>query len=120
MSDAIMNSALSEEEIARNFESIDFFSGIMAGLEEALAYEKGHAKAATIVRKRDLPDVDPHEIRQTMDMTQKEFARVLGVSPRTVEAWEAGRSAPSPTARNLMFLIRLEPSLADILTNAEN
>lgn len=118
MNDTIMNSSLSEEEIARNFENIDFFSGIMAGLEEALAYEKGNAKAATIVRKSSLPDVDPHEIRRAMDMTQKEFARILGVSTRTVEAWESGRSDPSPTAKNLMFLIRTEPSLADLLANA--
>ena len=117
MSEVLFNSALTDEEIAKNFEGIDFFSGIMAGLEEALAYEKGQAKAATIVRKRSLPDVDPHEIRQTMHMTQKEFASVLGVSPRTVESWEAGRSVPSPTARNLMFLIHSEPSLVKLLAN---
>ena len=118
MSEMIMTSDLTEEEIAKNFENIDFFSGIIAGLEEALAYEKGQAKAATIVRKSSLPDVDPHEIRQEMHMTQKEFAHVLGVSPRTVESWEAGRSVPSPTARNLMFIIRSMPSLVDLLVHA--
>ena len=50
MEDAKFTSMLSDEEIARNFEKIDFFSGIMAGLEEVLAFEKGTAQAATIAR----------------------------------------------------------------------
>ena len=112
-----VNSNLTDKEIAKNFEGIDFFSSIMAGLEEALAYEKGHAKAATIVRKRSLPDVDAREIRKSMKMTQKEFAHVLGVSTRTVESWEAGRSVPSPTARNLLFLIHKNPTLVSLLMN---
>ena len=45
--DIKFTSALSEEEIARNFENVDIFSGIMAGLEEALAFEKGAAATRT-------------------------------------------------------------------------
>ena len=44
MEDVTFTGTLSDEEIAKNFENIDFFSGIMAGLEEALAFEKGNAK----------------------------------------------------------------------------
>jgi len=109
------NSTLSEEGIAKNFENIDFFSGIMSGLEEALAYEKGTAKAATIARKRSLPSVDSVEVRKSLNMTQKEFARILGVSSRTVESWEIGRTTPSPTAKNLMFLINNNPAIVSQL-----
>lgn len=49
---------------------------------------------------------------------QKAFAEVLGVSTRTVEAWETGRSTPSPTARNLMYLISQQPDLINVLQNA--
>lgn len=59
MADLILTSSLADDEIADNFKSMDLFSGIMSGLEEALAFEKGNAKAATIVRKRSLPDADP-------------------------------------------------------------
>lgn len=38
-------SSLTNEEIEDNFKNIDLFSGIMAGLEEALAFEKGAAEA---------------------------------------------------------------------------
>lgn len=117
MDKLIVNSSLTDEEIANNFKNIDFFSGIMSGLEEALAYEKGTAKAATIVRKRSLPDVDPCAIRKAMNMTQKDFAGVIGVSTRTIESWEAGRSVPSPTARNLLFLIHKNPELVAQLRN---
>jgi len=111
MEDLKLISMLSDEEIAKNFESMDFFSGIMAGLEEALAYEKGIAKAATIARKSSLPDVDSVALRKALNMTQKQFAHILGVSPRTVESWEIGRSTPSPTAKNLLFLIQKNPAL---------
>lgn len=111
MAERELNSALTDEEIAENFRNIDFFAGIMSGLEEALAYEKGTAKAATIVRKRSLPDIDVADERKTLGLTQKAFAKILGVSPRTVEAWESGKSNPSPTARNLLYLISLDHSL---------
>lgn len=115
MEDVKFASTLSEEEIEKNFENIDFFSGIMAGLEEALAYEKGSAKAATIARKNSLPDVDSVALRKSLNMTQKQFSHILGVSPRTVESWEIGCSTPSPTAKNLLFLIYKNPSLVSEL-----
>ena len=39
-------SSLTDEEIAENFKNISFFDGLMNGLNEALAYGKGSAKAA--------------------------------------------------------------------------
>ena len=57
-------STLSNEEIEQNFKDFDFFSSIMTGLEEALAYEKGTAKAETIARKLSLPDVNVADERK--------------------------------------------------------
>ncbi len=117
MAELNFTSNLSNEEIENNFKDIDFFSGIMSGLEEALAFEKGNAKAETIARKLRLPDVNVAEERKRLDMTQKAFASILGVSPRTVEAWESGRTIPSPTAKNLIYLISEDPSLVQKLQN---
>lgn len=111
MAEYIMESTLSDEEIKENSKNSDFFSGIMSGLEEALAYEKGNAKAATIVRKRSLPNINVADTRKSLNLTQKSFAKILGVSTRTVEAWESGRTTPSPTAKKLMYLLHLDPSL---------
>lgn len=107
----VFNSNLSQQEIDNNFRNVDFFSGLMEGLTEALAYEQGSAKAATVARKRELPNINVAELRKKNNLSQKAFAEILGVSPRTVEAWETGRSNPTPTARKLLYLISLDYTL---------
>ena len=115
MSDYTFKSSLTMEEIEKNFADMDFFSGLMEGLEEALAYSKGQASAETFVRKRSLPAVNVLRIRESLCMTQKAFAAVLGVSCRTVEAWESGKTNPTPTAKKLMHLIQEDHSLIEKL-----
>lgn len=118
MSDHVFRSEYSMEEIENNFKDVDFFSGIKEGLEEALAYEKGKASLETIARKKSLPDVNVKAERESLGMTQKAFANVLGVSKRTVESWETGRNTPSPTAKNLIYLISQKPDLVLMLQEA--
>lgn len=115
MAELNFESSLSEEQIAENFKNISFFDGIMDGLNEALAYEKGTAKAETYARKRSLPEVNVAKERASLDMTQKSFAALIGVSKRTVEAWESGKCTPSPTAKKLIHLLSLDPSLVQKL-----
>ena len=115
MSEIRFKSSLSIEEIEENFKDVDFFSGIMDGLSEALAYEKGKASAETFARKKALPKINVLEVRTSLSMTQKAFANVLGVSCRTVEAWECGKSTPAPTAKKLIYLIQQDHSLVDRL-----
>lgn len=45
MSALRFESALAMDEIEDNFKDIDFFSGIMDGLQESLAYTKGKSAA---------------------------------------------------------------------------
>lgn len=115
MSDITFKSNLTMDEIEKNFAEMDFFSGLMEGLEEALAYSKGRASVETFVRKRSLPVVNVLTIRESLRMTQKAFAAVLGVSCRTVEAWESGKTNPTPTAKKLMYLIQEDHSLVEKL-----
>ncbi len=120
MSDILrFESSLSEKEIEDNFKDFDFFSNLMDGLQEALAYEKGKASAETFARKRSLPEVDVVKVRTSLSMTQKSFAALLGVSCRTVEAWECGKTNPTPTAKKLMFLIDNDHSIVQRLREAE-
>jgi len=116
MSDSILfKSSLSIEEIEENFKDFDFFTGLEEGLNEALAYEKGKASAETFARKKSLPNVDVGKVRTSLSMTQKTFAALLGVSCRTVEAWECGKSNPTPTAKKLIYLIDNDHSLVEKL-----
>ena len=118
MADLTLKTSLSMEEIENNFKDMDFFGELMGGLTEALAASKGQAAADTFTRKRSLPAVDVVQTRKALNLTQKGFADVLGVSPRTVEAWEAGRTSPTPTAKKLIYLINEDNSLVQKLMEA--
>lgn len=115
MSEITFKSSLTIEQIEENFKNVDVFSGIMEGLNEALAYEKGKASSETFMRKKSLPAVNVREVRASLCMTQKTFADVLGVSCRTVESWEGGKSTPTPTAKKLIYLIQEDHSLVNKL-----
>ncbi|MDY6294968.1 MAG: helix-turn-helix domain-containing protein [Schwartzia succinivorans] len=53
------------------------------------------------------------DIRRRTGLTQSLFAKWLGVSTRTVEAWEAGRNKPSgPSSRLLSLLEKNKLSIA--------
>ena len=44
-------------------------------------------------------------------MSQEMFAKVMGVSKKTVEAWEAGTNKPIGTARRMLSLIQSDSTL---------
>ena len=44
-------------------------------------------------------------IREKIGLTQKLFAKYIGVSTKTVEAWEAGRNKPSSPSNRLLWLL---------------
>ena len=118
MAEPVFKSNLTLKEVESNFAHMDFFGELMEGLTEALAHSKGKAAAETFTRKRTLPDVNVAQVRNSLNLTQKGFASVLGVSTRTVEAWETGRSNPTPTARKLIYLIQEDERLIDKLKEA--
>ena len=49
--------------------------------------------------------VQVKNIREKIGLTQKLFAKYLGVSSKTVEAWEAGRNKPSGPSNRLLWLM---------------
>lgn len=58
---------------------------------------------------------DVVQTRADLNLSQRALASVLGVSVRTVEAWEAGRNVPSGAARHLLFLLDSDHSLVQRL-----
>ena len=92
-------------------EEINVFGSIMSGLSESLEYAKGKSnKARKIsVTIAELPSYHCKEIKQIredLNLTQKNFAFVLGVSPKTIEAWEAGRNLPQGMAQRLLQMLQ--------------
>lgn len=115
MDDLILETPLTQDEIEENFRDFDLFSSLKHGLKEAVAYQRGEEVPGIVVHERTFPDVDTAKIRKSLSLTQRAFATILGVSCRTVEAWESGRSNPTPTARKLMYLIQEDHSLVQKL-----
>ena len=86
------------------------YESIMAGLNEAL--EDAQSEKSTL--KRNTVIVEPvkvfeadevKKIRNSTGMSQKIFASYIGVSDKTVEAWEAGTNHPSGAASRLLSMI---------------
>ena len=91
------------------------YDGIMQGLEEAIAYNEGKIKARTKTMSiSPVPDFEAAEIkniRNELGMTQVLFAGFMGVSTKTVEAWEAGRNMPDGPARRILSMLKADTAL---------
>ncbi|MGA2499380.1 MAG: helix-turn-helix domain-containing protein [Tepidisphaeraceae bacterium] len=65
----------------------------------------------------DIPDAPGfgatavHTLRERLGLSQGLFARLIGVSRKLIEAWEAGTRTPSPMACRLLDAIDRHPAL---------
>ena len=88
---------------------------IRKGLEEAIRHAKGEVTLKTTTL--ELPDRPPEvgaedvtRIRLDNKMSQAVFARLLNVSPKTVQSWEHGTSKPSQAALRLIQVFQQNPN----------
>ena len=91
------------------------YTSIMQGLDEAAKYQNGKIKARRIkitIKPVDMfSSEDIKRIRLSVGLSQVVFASSIGVSPKTVEAWERGRNKPEGPSRRLLGLIRDNPDV---------
>lgn len=92
------------------------YDSIIKGLNEAIEYEKGELRNVTVNRVRiaSLPHFHGPEIkaiREKHRLSQQVFARAIGVSKKTVEAWEADRNVPEGPAQRMLELIDKDENL---------
>ena len=95
----------------------NMFDSITKGLTEAIEFEQDKISARRNIVKvtppLELGAAEIKDIRRKAGLTQVAFANVLGVSPKTVEAWECGRNRPDGPARRTMGLLREDEHFAE-------
>jgi putative transcriptional regulator len=89
------------------------FAKLKAGLEDAIAYHR--ADRQLTVRDVELkppPAMGAKEVvalRVQLRVSQAAFARILNVSPKTVQAWETSARRPSDAALKLLSVAKRHP-----------
>jgi putative transcriptional regulator len=85
------------------------FEDLREGLQEAIDFEKGTGKAKTTIFMispvTEYTNEQIKSIRKKAGMTQAVFANYMGVSKKTVEAWELGRTHPTGPAYRLLNIL---------------
>lgn len=94
------------------------FESIMTGLTEAIDDTRSEAgtlkrRTVTIVPVKRYEADQVKKIRKSVKMSQSSFASYLGVSKKTVEAWESGTNHPSGAASRLLNMMEMDNGLTE-------
>lgn len=91
----------------------ELYNSIMTGLNEAV--ENADSKKNTLKRRvvtimpvKEFQAREVKEIRNKTGLSQRLFAGFMGVSNKTVEAWEKGRNKPSGTASRILSMMEMD------------
>ncbi len=87
------------------------YSSIIKGLNEAIDYESGKSvpglkrRKVTIAPLPNYQSIKIKNIRNRLNLSQSTFATILGVSIKTIEAWESGKNIPQGPAQRILWLL---------------
>lgn len=87
----------------------------LAGLRDALASGQHLPERFTMrtvelqLEPRDWTPDEIRALREQLKASQNVFAKLIGASPKTIQAWEQG-NPPSPMARRLLECIEKDPT----------
>ncbi len=98
MSKKLKGRALSKFEAER-----DVWQEVLDGVREI---KSGGGKRSVVEPRSPIV-----RARLKADLTQEQFAALLGVSRRTLEQWEQGRRKPSQAAKTLIKVAELYPEV---------
>lgn len=84
----------------------DLFAELLESVREGGAILRGE-KAPS--RKFEIAAPDVKHIRERYQLSQSEFAALLGVSIKTLQNWEQGRRTPHGAARVLLQVAARHP-----------
>lgn len=84
---------------------------IISSLKEVESYSKGEIQLKTTIITPPLIDVK--RLRDSLGLSQREFAERYGFPSTTIENWEQGLSEPEGPARVLLTMIEQNPTLVE-------
>lgn len=89
----------------------ELFDELVESVKEGMAILRGETEPSRIfvVEKMEKPDVK--SIRSKLEVSQSEFATMLGISVRTLENWEQGHRTPKGPARVLLKVAEAHPEV---------
>jgi putative transcriptional regulator len=82
------------------------FEKISSGLKESIAHAQGKVSGVVVHKPKQ---VDVAQVRQSLGLTQTEFASKFGISLGTLRHWERGDRTPNGPALALLNVVAKEP-----------
>lgn len=103
----------------KEYKDMTVGEGLITALGQAIEYEKGRSVKGVKSRKISIAPL-PHykgqkvkEIRNGLGLSQSIFAYIMGVSKKTVEAWESGRNEPQGPAQRMLMLLERDSTFLE-------
>ncbi|AMN45977.1 Cro/Cl family transcriptional regulator [Steroidobacter denitrificans] len=85
------------------------FAELTKSIKQAGAIARGERKPS---RRFEFTPSRIQAVREKTELSQAQFARLLGVSIKTLQNWEQARRAPTGPAKALLRIMEKEPSAA--------
>jgi len=82
------------------------FDKLVESIKQAGKIRRGEMKAS---RVEEFRPADIRSIRERLEMSQSQFALMIGVSVSTLQNWEQGRRRPEGPARALLKIVAENP-----------
>jgi putative transcriptional regulator len=86
------------------------FEQLVKGVKEMKRHMSGNRVRGTRTIRLDAPDVQA--IRKAANISQSQFAKLIGVNLRTLQNWEQRRTQPTGPARALLKIVASNPKSA--------
>lgn len=92
---------------------VRILADLKQSLHEALSYEQGKKSALRVTElppsPKPLSPAQIRAIRRSFNVSQVVFARIINVSPNTVESWEQGARHPRKASLKLLTIAHKHP-----------
>jgi putative transcriptional regulator len=83
------------------------FDQLVKGVQEMKRHVAGKVVRGAVSTELLAPDV--REIREAAQVSQSQFAKLIGVNLRTLQNWEQHRTRPTGPARALLKIVASNP-----------